>query len=419
MSILPAVGTKYESKFAFQLDVFERGLQHLLNIKSQKLGKQGRHGYTMRCAYGSASGEGDCSFGITAKPVEGQFMVIETCDKHSCSAERRVRHPGKIRKMMSGRVDALEEHIAKNMSKSAESKASSGTELNTAKAPKEKDKGASKAEDLEDFPTVAQLEFEIVKLMKTTPLAVPLQGKALAARPMLVLLHAWSRQEGFSIYRRCPPSRESFKMFCKFNHPRFSDSMRGRCDYVITIKSDNGDGRWRVKEITGTHNHSLTSSSTSISTSLPQQQAPSPGASISSKSLENKKRSISEVSSEVPKFSAALEALPPPLKSRKRFMGPSLLEPEPCTFPPVDQTQFSLYPSDLVSFLKSFDSRPSTLLETLSSFDQLGIKSIEVLTTLLSTSRETFQKFVESVEGVTRDKLEEIALDLRKDLARR
>lgn len=194
--------------------------------------------------------------------------------------------------------------------------------------------------------------------------------------------------------------------------------MKGRCNYEITVEKDNREGKWRFKEITGNHNHRLILPWNPTPSSLIRQEAPLPVASTSSRVIDSKKRSISKVSTGVAGVSAALEALPPPPKFQKRFMGPSLLEPEPRARSLVDQSQFSYYPSDLVSFLKSFDSQPSTLLDTLSGFQQLGISSLEVLTTLLSTRQTIFQKFLESVDGVTRAKLEEIAFELRQDLNR-
>ncbi|GAA5989144.1 hypothetical protein JCM5350_005099 [Sporobolomyces pararoseus] len=70
----------------------------------------------------------------------------------------------------------------------------------------------------------------------------------------------------------------------------------------------------------------------------------------------------------------------------------------------------SAYPSNLVSFLKSFDSDPShsTLNDTLSDLRTAGVDSLEVLSMVLQLRQETFGRLVNSIQG------EETGIGLQK-----
>lgn len=76
----------------------------------------------------------------------------------------------------------------------------------------------------------------------------------------------------------------------------------------------------------------------------------------------------------------------------------------------------SSYPSDLVSFVRSFDSPPPALTNTFAVLDQVGISSVDVLVLILLTDEATLEKVKKSVGENVGKKLEEMAAEVKKEV---
>jgi len=76
----------------------------------------------------------------------------------------------------------------------------------------------------------------------------------------------------------------------------------------------------------------------------------------------------------------------------------------------------SSYPSDLVYFVRSFDSPPPALTNTLAVLDQVGISSVDVLVLILLTDEATLEKVKKSVGENVGKKLEEMAAEVKKEV---
>ncbi|GAA5980787.1 hypothetical protein JCM5350_003708 [Sporobolomyces pararoseus] len=252
-------------------------------------------------------------------------------------------------------------------------------------------------------------------MKKKGPVSLPSSSQSFdSVKDLLVLLFSHAQQQGFSIHRRSDLDDTSrLRLRCSRNRTRYED----RCHYRLNASRDNLDGKWRLLEIVGTHNHGPTRSDHPQRTRTSSSRLKAPPS-----STKRRKRSISQVSqsdsgtseSSSSSSTSQLRTSPPIPRIGDLSSSTSLHHPQVISILPSPSS--ASYPSNLVSFLKSFDSDPSysTLNDTLSDLRTAGVDSLEVLTMVLYLRQETFGRFVNSIQGEeTRIKLQKMVDELR------
>ncbi|GAA5996284.1 hypothetical protein JCM5350_005967 [Sporobolomyces pararoseus] len=370
MSIFPKVGTVYPSLSAFKLDTFERGLHHSINLTT-KTASPNVHQHTY-CALKIGPNKKYCNFRAIANNVHGIIKVVDVSEEHTCSATAREANQEQARKIMISKVEKLKKQIQeaergevvnrqvkrKRLERSradsspeyevaeeedtasededdgdfdqSESEAELGS--STARRKRQRASNASKLLAKTLFPPIKDLQVEIARLKMSGHVSLPSQDEPFnTARDLLITLHAFAQQSGFSIFRHSPLTETSkLVMVCTRRASRYLQEEHGCSPQV----------------------------STSVYTSHPQLRAP----------------------------------------KRPVVYYPSSIKP---------------YPSDLISFVRSFDSVPSTLDQTLSALSSIGVGSLERLTLISMIPEQRFERVAKSIDGELRKKLEEIAISFR------
>ncbi|GAA5953912.1 hypothetical protein JCM3765_000689 [Sporobolomyces pararoseus] len=432
MSILPAIDTVYTSLAAFKLDIFGRGEQHGITYVT-KVSKSNQ--LWLQCNAGV--GTSPCGHSIQAKEIrEGRGVKVLTIRQdHTCSRnqlEANFQNPVML-KNRKARLKAAKEEVpsiaeesqheaedvgwgtaTQRVSAQIATKKLTRDELPTLHEedlseedeqededeyteddiqreydPEDDEMKEKKVKNSGQFLSAEVLRSRAARLLEDgTRIQLPQHSQGFQdPNELLVLWHAFARQEGFLLVRTSKNSaRANLRAECLWNRNK---DWHHRCLFYVQAKK-SFDGLWySLSSTTLVHNHTSKAQSphppSSASTSVPSSTAAFPPHPFI-----------------VQAQSLSSNAPPPPISQAPS----SLLNLTPSWSEP--------HPSDLVNFLRSFDFSPSTIFETLSILRMAGVDSLEVFVALLSMAEANFLRFVDSIGGEAGNRLKLVAKKMRE-----
>ncbi|ORY79738.1 hypothetical protein BCR35DRAFT_304558 [Leucosporidium creatinivorum] len=277
MAALPALGTTYRSLEAFQLDVYQRCLQHSINLAiNQSTPKRISLGCSLA---GMTAGRAEfvCRCGIECRGEDGHFEVVLSNEEHNCGKERNKVNRAKARQKIGQRLAKLKEEMrggkGKGKDRAREVQESSEEEEDSDSEDGSSDSGEGSSSEDEDrrrvtgsrwegvYPSARGVQTETRQLCSIGPLSFPSPSESFpSAADLLVILYACCSQRNFSIYRYGGTTTStSALLLCTLAHDRCRNNPQGLCPFKVQIEGK--DGRWRVTEAEWGHNHETRSTS--------------------------------------------------------------------------------------------------------------------------------------------------------------
>ncbi|GAA5954053.1 hypothetical protein JCM3765_000733 [Sporobolomyces pararoseus] len=447
MSVFPSVGTVYSSLHAFKLDCFERGLHHSLHLVTQRSSVD--HYQEICCGVKVGLDQDFCNFRVLAVNKEGVTRVTQVHEEHSCSDDLRKANEEEAKRMMGVRIEKLKELVAaeelevsspsgravydgalKQESVEAEEDdeeeggedyvqewSEEEEELERAISRKGRRKSKKRTRAVSNlsevrkrvrtiFPTKADLQIEIQTLSRQGPVPLPTPDQRFdSARHLLVQLHTFAAQNGFTIYRWSSHLLTSqLKMTCFRRTSRYKGAPGGCCPYELRAEEIGQSGKWRFIETVGNHNHPLSSFNNQV-TSQSSNETPAAFPSRPSQKITSSASTPFDLHYPYP-----TPSLPPtaPFSNSTSPLQTSNHHPSR-----------SSSPSDLISFLRSFNSSPPFLQHTLSTLSSAGIRSIDDLIAILSMSQRGMERVASKIEGDVGNELRKIAKELHEAVGRK
>ncbi|GAA6037058.1 hypothetical protein JCM8097_005530 [Rhodosporidiobolus ruineniae] len=279
-------GDTFPSVAAFKLSCHRAALAGRFEMSSPT---SDDHRATMRCRLNSSStawkiGSGSpCSLSFKAakSTSTGLIEVLEGRYDHACDPKVRKKRREPAEAWTVGKIAELEGRERQEKKRAWESGSSEAADTDSDEDTEEEEmeEEASEAEESDDaveaevvlgrrgedkpvkaqlYPSASELKDDIDALLSSGDVAFPSSTETFSsARQLLVRLHAYAHQRGFTFFRRSGASQHgAFTLWCWKRHHRYNDAVGGRCDVVVEAAQGSG-GRWRVSTHSLQHNHGL------------------------------------------------------------------------------------------------------------------------------------------------------------------
>ncbi|BGO89838.1 hypothetical protein NBRC10512_005607 [Rhodotorula toruloides] len=229
------------------------------------------------------------------------------------------------------------------------------------------------------YPSAAAVSKEVLKLVKTGPVAFPSHQTFSNARQLLVHLYAFAQVRGFTIHRKSDASdKQHLRLICAKGHHRYAQTKQGKCKVCIIADQDQ-KGDWRITSSELVHNHEI--DEVAVDEQASPRLSSRKGSSIASKRLKR-------------------EADKPPVQH-------AALVPASTPFIPTP-----LHVEDVTAFLYSiFPAVPAHELQLVVDFlAHVGISTLEDLAALLALETATIQHVVNAVQLPSLSPLEQASM---------